>query len=188
MAPPDAQVDLLCRVFDQDPHFNWLIRQDAHRAKALHDLFQWILGTQAIQGVIEERADGRALAVWYPPGQGHLDWGQQMGFLAGYAAIAGWRRLLSRGWGLNLTEWQRPRETHAYLQVLAVDPSCQGQGLGSALMTTFVEKCDTQAVGAYLETGQAANLAFYARFGFHTWRQYALPGGLTLWALWRGPQ
>jgi hypothetical protein len=54
-------------------------------------------------------------------------------------------------------------------------------------MKAFLEACDEKTVGAYLETAEANNLDFYARFGFRVWRQYALPGALTLWALWRDP-
>ena len=59
-----------------------------------------------------------------------------------------------------------PREPHWYLATLGVDPDDQGQGIGSALASAFLEWADRDAQPAYLETDRAENVSFYERRGF----------------------
>lgn len=59
-----------------------------------------------------------------------------------------------------------PTEPHWYLPLIAVDPSCQGQGHGSALLREALERCDRDGLLAYLESSNPRNITLYQRHGF----------------------
>jgi len=57
-------------------------------------------------------------------------------------------------------------EDHWYLPMIGVDPACQGQGMGSALLRHALAKCDEAGLPAYLESSNPANVPLYERHGF----------------------
>jgi ribosomal protein S18 acetylase RimI-like enzyme len=59
-----------------------------------------------------------------------------------------------------------PREVHWHLPLIGVDPSHQGQGIGSALLRHVLSACDKQKVLAYLEATSSRNILLYERHGF----------------------
>ena len=59
-----------------------------------------------------------------------------------------------------------PHEPHWFLPLIAVDPICQGRGIGSALMRHAVAKCDETGSRAYLESSNPRNISLYERHGF----------------------
>lgn len=59
-----------------------------------------------------------------------------------------------------------PREPHWYLSMIGVDPSRQGQGLGSALLKAGLARCDADGLPAYLESSSPKNVPLYERHGF----------------------
>ena len=81
-----------------------------------------------------------------------------------------------------------PREPHWYLSVLGTDPTQQGKGVGGALLEPVLDRCDSQGLGAYLESSKEANIPFYQRFGFAVTGQIDLPEGPPVWPMWRDPR
>ena len=66
-------------------------------------------------------------------------------------------------------EWRHAREVrgpHYYVRDIGVHPDMQGRGLGSALLTPTLERCDREGVPAYLEASSERNAALYERHGF----------------------
>ena len=63
-----------------------------------------------------------------------------------------------------------PDEPHWYLPLIGVDPSEQGQGLGSVLMEHANTVFDRNGMLAYLESSNPRNIAFYQRHGFEVLR------------------
>lgn len=59
-----------------------------------------------------------------------------------------------------------PEGPHWYLPLIGVEPTSQGQGLGSALMREALRRCDQAGLPAYLESSNPANIPFYRRHGF----------------------
>jgi ribosomal protein S18 acetylase RimI-like enzyme len=59
-----------------------------------------------------------------------------------------------------------PHEPHWYLPLLGVDPTRQGQGIGSALLQHAAALCDRAGQLAYLESSNPANVPLYERHGF----------------------
>lgn len=185
----DELARMLARVFDEDPHFNWLVRQDGRRQEALFRLFQLLLGGMLDnEGEVHLSEDGKAVAICYPPGKGRLRPRRQLAFLIEYLPISGWPALPRRLIGLLLMEFNRPREPHYFIQVLGVDERAQGQGHGRRLVESLLRHCDANHLPVYLETGNPDNLCFYEKFGFQIKGNYKLMGGLRLWKLLRQPE
>lgn len=183
----DHLARMLTRVFDRDPHFNWLVRQDERREEALFRLFQLLLGDMVEgQGELHVADDGKGVAIWYPPGTGRLPLWRQLAFLGAYLPICGWRTLPSRALGLQIMESHRPIRPHYYLQVVGVAE--RGLGHGRALVEPVLRRCDEQGLPAFLETANPGNFGFYERMGFLGQGSYRLPGGLQLLQLLRHPK
>lgn len=179
---------MLARVFDRDPHFNWLVRQDRRRQDALERLFRLLLeDLPGEEGEVHVAADGQAVAIWYPPGGGHLPLRRQLALLKAYLPISGLPGLPAKALGLSRMESRRPAQPHYFLQVIGVAKAAQGQGHGRGLMRRMLRQCDARQLPAYLETSNPDNLAFYGRFGFRVTGRYRLPGGPELWQLLRLP-
>ena len=51
----------------------------------------------------------------------------------------------------------RPRERHFYLFFMAVNPSFQGKGLGSAILEATLKHIDETGMPAYLENSNVRN-------------------------------
>lgn len=60
----------------------------------------------------------------------------------------------------------RPDEPHWYLGIIGTRPDHQGQGLGSRVLTTMLNRCDRLGLPTYLESSNPRNHAFYARHGY----------------------
>ena len=65
----------------------------------------------------------------------------------------------------KMEEW-RPNEPHWYLPFIGVDPNAQNKGIGHALMTYAVSRCDREGLLAYLESTNPRNISLYERHGF----------------------
>ncbi len=90
---------------------------------------------------------------------------------------------------LSTVEKRHPASPpHYYLAVLGTDPDLQGKGIGSSLLKPVLDMCDRDGVGAYLESSKEQNIAFYARHGFEKTGEVRLPGGPTVWPMWRDPR
>jgi GNAT superfamily N-acetyltransferase len=89
---------------------------------------------------------------------------------------------------MTTVERQHPRSAHWYLAVLGTDPVHQGKGIGSALLAPVLERCDHEGIGAYLESSKNSNIPFYRRHGFEVTGEIPLPGGPSVWPMWRDPR
>jgi ribosomal protein S18 acetylase RimI-like enzyme len=77
-----------------------------------------------------------------------------------------------------------PREPHWHLGPVGVHPDVQGRGIGTSLVTSFLDLVDEQRSPAYLETDRERNLAFYQRFGFAVVAEEDILG-VRNWYMWR---
>jgi ribosomal protein S18 acetylase RimI-like enzyme len=59
-----------------------------------------------------------------------------------------------------------PRNPHWCLPTIGIEPHLHRKGLGSALLTQALSRCDQEHMPAYLESSNSANTALYQRFGF----------------------
>lgn len=180
---------VLTRAFANDPLIRWAVRADDQREAAYLRLFDLFVRRLSLPyGDVYTTSSRDGVALWIPPGcwhQGALD---QVRQLPDWLAIVGIRRVPHVFAALNTLLGRHPREPHYYLPFVAVDPSQQGRGIGSALLKPILGRCDEMQVGAYLENTNARNLVFYERLGFGVLEVLVLAlSGPTVWRMWRPP-
>ena len=79
-------------------------------------------------------------------------------------------------------------EPHYYLAFVGTDPDRQGQGHGTVLLETVLQRCDVEGAGAYLEASSVRNQALYHRHRFEVVEEHHWPGGgPPFWRMWRDP-
>jgi ribosomal protein S18 acetylase RimI-like enzyme len=133
--------------------------------------------------------DRTAAALWTPPERWRTTLREDLQLARGMLAPRLLGRLPLVLHGLRQAERHHPRTPpHWYLAILGTDPAAQGRGLGSRVLAPVLERCDEDAVGAYLESSKESNISFYARHGFRVTRTLDLPRGPRLWAMWRDPR
>jgi ribosomal protein S18 acetylase RimI-like enzyme len=137
-------------------------------------------------------ADGGCVAVWHEVGQWKSTAGEAARLLPGCVRAFGLRRL----WGvmkfMKAVERKHPDgPPHVHLQFLGTAAGSQGRGLGSAVISKMLARCDDQGLDAYLESSNVKNVPFYERHGFEILEQpmAGLPAGAPpMTAMWRKPR
>ena len=194
-APPvrrAAQADagtlaaVLARAFHDDPVMSWVFPRDATRPAWTRRYFRTRLRALLSGGEVYTTADSAGAALWAPP-EGWRFGLWETAALARFLPATG-RRTARVLRGLESVEHRHPETPHWYLAVLGTEPSRQGEGIGSALLSPMLEACDADEIPAYLESSKERNIAFYARHGFRVTEEVGLPGGPPLWLMWRDPR
>ena len=188
-ADADRMAAQLCRSFFDDPVISHVFRNEARRTEGMRRYFTTQMrGDYLPFGGCYTTDDYQGSAIWAPAGKplltglaGLVNLVSVLPYVA--AHLASTLRML------NLIESLHPHEPHWYLAILGADPSCQGKGVGTALMRPVLEHCDRQGLPAYLESSKERNLPFYSRHGFTVTKEVVLPGGgPKIWPMWRDPQ
>ena len=128
-----------------------------------------------------------AAALWDPPGQWRHTTVEEL--RAAPSMLLAFGTALRRGMQVSdLMKQHHPEEPHWYLAVIGSDPAVRGAGLGHALMSSRLDRCDAEAAPAYLESSNPDNIGYYQRFGFEVTGELTVPGGPTLYPMWRRPR
>ncbi len=164
-----------------------MIRGDAERRlrSNLHGM-RVQLPPAARSGLLLEARHGEALAgalVSAPPFHWPFE-PPRLGARLRYLMGQGLR--VARRWGqvAEVLHAEHELGPHWYLATLGVDPECQGQGVGSALLRHWLGLVDEDGRPAYLETDDPRNLPFYGRAGFATTREVRI-FGVKVWLMAR---
>ena len=172
----------LAAAFIDDPVFSWCFADAARRQDILPHWFEAVIAANLVHGEIYTTDDVVAGAVWLPP---HVEDDEQLGEALGQ--ISGeYAGNLFRAF--ELMDQHHPREPHHYLFLLGTRHEFQSRGIGSALMAPVLEVCDREALPAYLEATSERNMHLYLRRGFQLCGEINLPGGPTMWPMWREPR
>lgn len=182
---------MLARAFDDDPLMGWIFPDPEARRRKLPTMFALLFRhghlPRSASDVIAGQSGIRAAALWDPPGGWRMSGGHMLRALPGFIRLFG-RDLPRVGTGLGKMEEAHPRERHWYLAIIGTDPACQGQGLGSRLLRSRLDACDTARLPAYLESSKESNVPYYQGFGFRVTEELRLArGGPAAWAMWREP-
>jgi ribosomal protein S18 acetylase RimI-like enzyme len=180
------------RAFNDGPFFEFLFPDEVQRVRSLQIIHRTVFrhpGPGALLRTVRDSQDDPVgLSLWIPTGRYPLSTMSQLSQLPG-SLRAFFRRRGALKIGVaysRATASLHPTEPHWYLWVLMCDPAMQGRGIGTALMNDGLAHIDAEGVGAYLETNNETNVAFYARFGF-VLRNTVQPvaDGPPLFAMWR---
>jgi GNAT superfamily N-acetyltransferase len=178
----------LARAFHDDPVMQFLFPDEKSRPRRLTTFFRTAMKSQHLpHGTCYTNEDRSAAALWDPPGHWRMTGRQALVSLPGMLASLRFR-IPTALRCLPAMERPHPRDPHFYLAVLGTRPDRQGHGLGSALMEPVLSRCDAEGIGAYLESSKESNVPFYRRHGFEVVGDINLPGGPTIWPMWRDPR
>ena len=166
----------------------YLVPPPAERVPVLADFFTLLSEVAVDHGRIEviDGTDGlAAAAVWFDytqPVPDPDDYDKRV------EALAGPYRSHFDALG-ELLAAHHPHEPHWHLAFLAVHPTRQGAGLGSALMRRTHAELDRAGVPTYLEGTNRDNVRLYRRAGYRDMDPCAihLPDGSPFFRMWRPP-
>ena len=186
--PKDAELvaRILAGAMANDPVTTWILRGRDLRERRLQIMFEAVVrrAVSAAEHEVHICDDGSGAALWYGIGRWAIPT-KDVVLMSPVMVRAGFVGV--RALRLNaVLQKGHPREAHYYLEVLGTVPERQGQGVGGALLSAVLDRCDTDGVAAYLENSNPRNEAFYARHGFEPMPALTLPRGCPpLVPMWR---
>jgi GNAT superfamily N-acetyltransferase len=178
--------EMLARAFYDDPVTSWFYPDAGRRMRHARRFFAIRQRQLADQGLIYTTPELSGAALWAGPGRWREDLRQSLMLLPMLPVLL--PRIVRSTHAVREIERRHPVRPHYYLSVLGTEPQQQGGGIGSALLGPVLRRCDTDGVGAYLESSKESNVDFYVRHGFSVTERIELPEGPALWLMWREPR
>ena len=187
-ADTTALAGALAAAFSTDPLWRWITPDVARWERRAPAMFAGEVDGRLRQGHTYTTDDRAGAALWAPPSlwrMSSLQMLREMPAMLRLTGFAGARRGIGL---LRALDTAHPKTPHWYLAVLGTHPDHQGRGVASALLEPVLARCDLDGTGAYLESSNPGNVAFYEGHGFAV-TDVIRPGGappLTL--MWRDPR
>lgn len=155
-------MDILSLAFSTDPCVRYIFPTAVAYLAHYRRLATAMAGAALAAGTAWVADGDGAAALWLPPGV-HGD-GEAIGALVGETVAP--EKLATLAEVGEQMDRCHPEAPHWYLPLIGVDPSRQGQGLGSALLKAGLARCDQDGLPAYLESSNPKNVPLYERHGF----------------------
>ncbi|MFH9329498.1 GNAT family N-acetyltransferase [Streptomyces althioticus] len=185
-------VRLLDEAFQDDPVSSWVFPGAEYRRATHHRLMAAFTDATLADGRVDLVEDGSACALWMSvpaeaPGHGEADGGEDEFAELRRAVDPDNERVEMIG---RLTAGIHPQgRAHEYLWMIGVAPGRQGEGLGTALIGSVLDRCDREGRSAYLEASSERSVRLYRRLGFEaTGEPLRLPDGPLMYPMWREPR
>ena len=179
----EVVAEILSQAFGDDPVLRWINSDPGF----VPSFFRMILPAFIDKGLTYLDGQRRGAASWLGPDD-HVTWPFTLANVISMARLCGLRgtyRLATTG---SRTGRYHPKEPHYYLFAIGALPNCQGQGVGSALISQMLRRCDKEQMPAYLENSRQTNLDFYRGHGFEVQRQVRFADDAPpVWLMWREP-
>ncbi|NYH51869.1 GNAT superfamily N-acetyltransferase [Nocardiopsis arvandica] len=188
---------VLSRSAHEDPFFRWLFPDDELRVARTRRFFALTAGFGYVPAggtrVTETQDDSedapvvRGAAMWAPPGT------NPEGQLVSLRTWPHWASLIGRSrmaaFVRVFAEWKlaAPQEPHLYLAALGVDPAVAGTGIGGGLLSSGLDRADSERLPVFTHTLDDKTVGFYERFGFRVLREVESPDAGTNYFLLRDP-
>lgn len=179
---------LLDAAFQDDPVSGWIFPGEEYRRTTHPRLMAAFVDAVLAEGRVDVAEDGAACALWLPvPADGGDEGGDSEEFAQLREALDPDNERIELI-GRLTAEVHPSGRAHEYLWMIGVAPGRQGEGLGTALIGSVLERCDREQLPTYLEASSARSRALYERLGFELVdRPLELPDGPRMWPMWREP-
>jgi GNAT superfamily N-acetyltransferase len=180
--------EALARSFHDDPVMTHII-PIKNQQRRLRRFFEIELKYMALPLGESYTTEGPIMgaALWSPPGRWRPPTSVLIRSSPAFLRAIGMRLRAAINL-MGVVERKHPKEPHFYLSTLGTEPDFQRKGVGSALLQPVLDRCDTDGIPAYLESSKEVNVPYYRRHGFDVTEEVSVPGGPTLWLMWREPQ
>jgi GNAT superfamily N-acetyltransferase len=174
-ADTDALSQVIADAFHDLPQSQWLISDPAARRDILPGYFRILVEHTLATGTVHTTPDRSAAALWLPISAEEAS--PPRDYAARLAEVTG-------SWASRFTAFDATLErnhpanfAHHHLAILAVHPTRQGQGTGSALLRAYHQVLDQGLnLPAYLEAAQWRTRQLYRRHGYLPSGLFYLPG------------
>jgi len=186
-----AVVDLLARVFQDDPLIRFMVADKGSSLDRPRGFFESTIRLGLRDGRVDVLPDLTGVGIWLRPGRTEIDLGQMLSSGLLWSTIrmgfASMRRFTTMYKVITPMTKRVAVEPHWLLLFLGVDPALQGQGLGGELINPVLEHADAEGMNCFLESGNERNLSFYRRHGFEVGGEVQVPKGPRVWGMLRRP-
>ena len=181
--------DALASAFSEDPLFAWMAGREPGKAlePRMRIFFDTFLKLDLARGdhLVFTDEDGIGGAIWKHPNRWKMPNGDMVRAAPAMLRAIGTKIPRMIG-ALTAIEKVHPKEEHYYLEVLGTHQASQSKGVGSAMISHMLDRCDAEGMPAYLESSNPRNIPFYARHGFETTQEIVCgKGAPTVTAMWR---
>lgn len=185
---------LLVRAFADDPLFAYMFPDRGRRARALHAMFKAAVRDGLTHGLVNafrSRETVTGVALWLPPGAWPPSMLRNLRQLPAFATAAvlfpGSVGTVART--LAADSKAHIDEPHWYLQLVGVEPSCRGRGIGTALLDGVLAAADEDRMPCFLVTSNPRNLGWYGHLGFEPTGSIRIhPASPPFWPMRRDPR
>ncbi|HTO00625.1 MAG TPA: GNAT family N-acetyltransferase, partial [Microthrixaceae bacterium] len=175
-------------AFQDDPVWLWIAPDEARRQKHLESMFAQVVRSRVVSGLSYTTDSFEGAAVWAEPGSWRMNLKENLRVITPSIRTIGPRPLRRAAKALATIEKLHPSEPHWYLEFLASRVDLRGRGFGSAVLQPMLDRCDFEAMPAYLESSKSENIPFYERFGFKVVEEFSIgKDGPLMWTMWRDP-
>lgn len=177
----------LAAAFADDPVLGWLVPDERVREERLRRFFTIELRHMGFaRGTVWTCDGSRGAAICMPPGNWHMP--TRVTIAQGPAFWRAFGRRLPLATALQARlELHHERRPHWYILAVGVRPDYQGQGLGTALLSPTLARCDRDGLPAYLEASSERSVVLYERLGFKHLGELRVSGSPPLWRMLRPP-
>ena len=176
--------EMMARAFMDDPLIGHFLPEPVRRRRNLSRVFRLLLKMGLPYRACYTTSGFEAAAFWRPPNGWHVPFWQYIVNGPEMLGIFG-RGALQVMTAMDVIEKRHPKEPHWYLQAIGTDPAKQGKGYGSLVMRHQLVAADSARLPCYLESSKASNIPIYQSFGFRLTGEIVLPGGPTIFPMWR---
>jgi GNAT superfamily N-acetyltransferase len=179
----------LARAFQDDPLMRYAIPDAGQRRRLLPRLIALNARYGCRYGEVYTTPNYEGAAIWLPPGQTRMTLWRilRVGMFTAplWAPWPALRRLAVSGDYAASLHARCLTGPHWYLSQIGVEPTARRQGIASRLIQPMLARIDAANLPCYLETENAANIAFYQRLGFRVAAEDTSPGYPPLWGMVR---
>lgn len=177
-------IAVITLAFAADPVVRWMY-PEPHQYTAYWPEFVAAFGGKAFEhGTADYVDDFAGAALWLPPGV-QPDEEPLVSLLQRSVAEPELGDVFAV---LEQMGSYHPTGPHWYLPLIGVDPSQQGKGYGSALLSEALNRCDREGLVAYLESSNPRNVPLYERHGFEVRGTIQAGSSPPLWPMTRMPR
>lgn len=185
---------VLAGSFLDDPNHRHLFPEEKTRARILPHEFSAVCRALVDSGHIYAASQNGTIggiAIWVPPDEFPFSLRRQVRTLPYILRILTISpRSIKRVMQLATSiEESHPEQPYWYLLAVGVEPSMQGQGIGTRLLKPILERADEAGERCFLETASKQNVAWYRGLGFEISESEIpfIPNGPPNWTLLREP-